>query len=100
MSQSDTPGLGVESVAVLPWNRWQACYGIGGRFGVEYAGEDNSTVDVCFDDLGALLVRLIDRPLSIVNELLSQMEPRDHDPDPGKHEPVLVPISEKRAADD
>ena len=48
------------------------------------------------DDLGALFVRLVDHPLTIVNELLSQMEPRDHDPDPGKHEPVLVSIRDKQ----
>ncbi len=50
-------------------------------------------------DLGGLFVRLVDPPLTIINELLSEMQPGDHDPDPGKHEPVLVPISEKRAAD-
>ena len=61
-------------------------------------GDDSDSV-MYLDDLGALFVRLIDQPLTIVNELLSHMEPRDHDPDPGKHEPVLVPISEKRAAD-
>jgi hypothetical protein len=27
----------VESVAALPWNQWQDCYGISGSFGVEYA---------------------------------------------------------------
>ncbi len=50
------------------------------------------------DDLGALFVRLVDPPLTVVNELLSEMEPRDHDPDPGRHEPVLVPISKKQDA--
>ena len=59
-------------------------------------GENNSVADLELDDLGALLVRLVDQPLTIVNELLSTMEPRDNDPDPGKHEPVLVPISEKQ----
>src|SRR5215831_6267516 len=29
--------LPVESVAAFPWNGWQACRGISGRFGVEYA---------------------------------------------------------------
>ena len=48
------------------------------------------------DDLGALFLRLIDQPLTIVNELLSTMEPRDHDPDPGKHEPTLVSIGDKQ----
>ena len=48
------------------------------------------------DDLGALFVRLVDPPLTIVNELLSQMEPRDHDPDPGKDKPVLVSIRDKQ----
>ncbi len=48
------------------------------------------------DDLGALFVRLIDQPLTIVNELLSTMEPRDHDPDPGKDKPELVSISAKQ----
>ena len=58
-------------------------------------GENNSVSDLDLDDLGALFVRLIDQPLTIVNELLSDMEPRDHDPDPGKHEPVLVSIKDK-----
>ena len=43
-------------------------------------------------DLGALIARLVNPPLTIVNELLSEIEPGDRDPDPGKHEPVLVPI--------
>ncbi len=50
---------------------------------------------VCYtDDLGALFVRLVDQPLTIVNELLSTMEPGDTDP--GKHEPVLVSITDKQ----
>ena len=48
------------------------------------------------NDLGALFVRLIDPPLTVVNELLSEVKPRDHDPDPGKHQPVLVPMSKKQ----
>ena len=59
-------------------------------------GENNSVSDLELDDLGALFVRLIDHPLTIVNELLSQIEPRDHDPDPGRHEPVLVSIKDKQ----
>ena len=59
-------------------------------------GQDNSFADIGPDDLGELLVRLIDYPLTIVNELLSQMEPRDHDPDPGRHEAVLVSIKNKQ----
>ncbi len=58
--------------------------------------ENSSFEDIELDDLGKLLVRLIDRPLTIVNELLSEMGPRDHDPDPGKHEPVLVSIKDKQ----
>ncbi len=50
------------------------------------------------DDLGALLVRLVDPPLTVVNELLCEMEPGDHDPDPGKHQPVLVSMSKKQDA--
>ena len=46
------------------------------------------------DDLGALFVRLIDQPLTIVNEFLSTMEPRDQDP--GRHEPVLASIEGKQ----
>jgi len=45
------------------------------------------------DDLGALFVRLIDQPLTIVNEFLSTMEPGDQDP----REPVLVSIKDKQA---
>ncbi len=58
-------------------------------------GENNSVSDLDLDDLGALFGRLIDHPLTIVNELLSTMEPRDHDPNPGRHEPVLVSIKDK-----
>lgn len=29
----------MESVAGLPWNRWQLCYGISGRVRPEYAGK-------------------------------------------------------------
>ncbi len=47
-------------------------------------------------DLGGLFVRLVDPPLTIINELLSEMEPRDHDPDPGRHQPVLVSIRDKQ----
>ncbi len=47
-------------------------------------------------DLGTLIERLVGHPLTIVNELLSQMEPGDHDPNPGKHEPVLVSIKDKQ----
>ncbi len=49
-------------------------------------------------DLGGLFVRLVDPPLTVVNELLSTMEPRDHDPNPGRHQPALVSISEKQDA--
>ena len=55
--------------------------------------------DIDHGDLGSLFIRLIDPPLTIICELLSHLEPRDHDPDPGKHEPVLVSISEKCAAE-
>ena len=50
------------------------------------------------DDLGALFVRLVDPPLTVVNELLSDMEPTAHDPDPGQHKPVLVSMSKKQDA--
>ena len=46
------------------------------------------------DDLGALFVRLVNQPLTIVNELLSTMEPGE--PNPGKHEPILASIGDKR----
>ena len=59
-------------------------------------GEDNSVAELELDDLGALFVRLVQPSLSVVNELLSTMEPRDQDPDPGKHEPVLVSITDKQ----
>ena len=48
------------------------------------------------DDLGGLFVRLVEQPLTVVNELLSTMEPRDHDPDSGRHQPVLVSIRDKQ----
>ncbi len=46
--------------------------------------------DIDHGDLGALFVRLVQPSLSVVNELLSTMEPGGHEPDPGKLEPVLV----------
>ena len=46
-------------------------------------------------DLGGLFVRLVDPPLTIINELLSEMEPGDHGP--GKHEPIVVSIKDKQA---
>ena len=46
------------------------------------------------DDLGALFVRLVNQPLTIVNEFLSTMEPGE--PNPGKHEPILASIGDKR----
>ena len=49
-------------------------------------------------DLGGLFVRLVDPPLTIINELLSEMEPGAHDPDPGQHKPELVSISKKQDA--
>ncbi len=55
---------------------------------------DEGPVAMDMGDLGALFVRLIDHPLTIINELESQIE--DHDPDPGKHEPVLVSMSKKQ----
>ena len=33
----------LESVAAFVWNGWQACSGISGRFGVEYASRSNAT---------------------------------------------------------
>ena len=59
-------------------------------------GENNSFSDIEVDDMGQLFVRLIDQPLTIINELLTQMATRDDDPDPGKHESVLVSITEKQ----
>ena len=50
--------------------------------------------DIDHGDLGSLFARLIDHPLTIINELESQIE--DHDPDPGRHEPVLVSIGDKQ----
>ena len=52
--------------------------------------------DIDHGDLGALFIRLVGHPLTIVNELLSEMEPRDHDPDSGRHEAVLVSIKDKQ----
>ena len=57
--------------------------------------EDARIYSTQLEDLGALFIRLVDYPLTIVNELLSEMEPRDHDPDPGRHQPVLVSIRDK-----
>ena len=56
-------------------------------------GDEGEVQDL--GDLGALFIRLVDYPLTIVNELLSEMEPREHHPNPGKHEPVLVSIKDK-----
>ncbi len=59
-------------------------------------GENNDVNDIPIDDLGGLFLRLVDHPLTIINELLSEMEPREHDPDPGTHQPVLVSIRDKQ----
>ena len=48
------------------------------------------------NDLGALFIRLVDCPLTILNELRS--ETGDHDPTPGEHKPELVSISQKQDA--
>ena len=55
--------------------------------------------DIDHGDLGSLFVRLVDQPLTIVNELLSTMEPSAHDPDPGQHKPVVVSMSKKQKAE-
>ncbi len=62
----------------------------------DVADDGNHVKYMDMGDLGALIERLVEHPLIIVNELLSDMEPRDHDPDPGKHEPVLVSITDKQ----
>ncbi|MCH7822916.1 MAG: hypothetical protein IIA07_12935 [Proteobacteria bacterium] len=46
------------------------------------------------NDLGGLLVRLMNPPLAILNELRS--ETRDHDPDSGRQQPVLVSMRKKQ----
>ena len=56
---------------------------------------DEGPVPMDMGDLGALFVRLINHPLTIINELESQIE--DHDPDPGQHKPELVSISDKQS---
>ena len=55
---------------------------------------DERPVAMDMGDLGALFVRLINHPLTIINELESQIE--DDDPDPGKHQPEVVPISKQQ----
>ena len=61
--------------------------------GDEYNHQCNYMV---LNDLGALFIRLIDCPLTVVNELLSEVKPGDHEPDPDKHQPVLVSMSKKQ----
>jgi len=52
-------------------------------------GEDGDDINYMqLNDLGRLLIRLTDCPLTILSELRS--ETRDDDPDPGKEKPVLV----------
>ncbi len=46
------------------------------------------------NDLGDLLVRLVDRPLAVLNELRSQTE--GGDPEPGRRESVVVSITDKQ----
>ena len=52
--------------------------------------------DIDYGDLGSLFSRLINPPLDILRELESEMESRDHDPDPGRHQPVLASIRDKQ----
>jgi len=58
--------------------------------------EDARIYSTELQDLGALFVRLVDHPLTILYELQSEMEPRNHDPDPGQHKPELVSIRDKQ----
>ena len=57
-------------------------------------GDESPLKHMDVGDLGALFVRLVDHPLTIVNELRS--ETKDNDTDPGRHEPVLVSIKDKQ----
>ncbi len=52
--------------------------------------------DIDHGDLGSLFSRLVNPPLDILRELESNMEPGAHDPDPGRHQPVLVTIGDKQ----
>ena len=61
-------------------------------------GDEGPVKYMDLGDLGALFVRLVDPPLTVVNELLSDMEPTAHDPDPGQQKPVLVSMSKKQDA--
>ena len=47
-------------------------------------------------DLGRLIFFLADQPSSVLGELSVAIG--DDEPDPGKHEPVLVPITNKQVA--
>ena len=61
-------------------------------------GLGDESPDIDHGDLGSLIARLINPPLDILRELESGMEPRDNDPDPGTHKPVLVSMSKKQDA--
>jgi len=57
-------------------------------------GDESRVNYMHLNDLGALIIRLIDCPLEILSKL--QRKTRDDDPDPGKHKPVLVSIKDKQ----
>jgi hypothetical protein len=58
-------------------------------------GDDSEDVDYLrLNDLGRLFIRLVDCPLTVLHKLRSTS--RDDDPDPGRHEPVLVSIKDKQ----
>ena len=62
-------------------------------------GDDSDDLNYMhLNDLGALFIRLVDCPLKILNELRSETRDHDPDPNPGRHQPVLVPISKKQDA--
>ena len=60
-------------------------------------GDDSDDINYMhLNDLGALLIRLLDSPLTILHELRTAAGHNDPDPDPGRHEPVLVSIGDKQ----
>ncbi len=61
------------------------------------ANQDESGEDIDIPrlrDLGQLLFFLADQPSSVLGELSVSID--DDEPDPGRHEPVLVPITDRQ----
>ena len=65
--------------------------------GIQSLDNDGVAADAdAMDTLAGIARPIINEVRNLADELHSDMQPRDHDPEPGKHEPVLVSIRDKQ----